>query len=231
MVQKSCAASDVDQQFYVVQAGTAYSGYYVIKPVSSSKADAGLGAGNACLTTSVKEGVAPYYALRYPAPGRLPDYARWVLSLERAADCSTSRECPEGGWSPYDGAEGWQGGDVLVCEFGADYAIPATDELLISDIQVPPGTVGFPVHKYELRLNPDPDFGSYEFPAFCWAPDPLGTVVSETGGRASLGSRSAVVQADGVRVIAHPCSRGTLTIGDLGTRWRFEAVQWTRSSR
>ena len=56
MVQKSCAAGDVDQQFYVVQTGTASYGNCIIEPVSFSKAGAGLGAGNACLTSSVGGG-------------------------------------------------------------------------------------------------------------------------------------------------------------------------------
>ncbi len=238
VVQKSCAAGDADQQFYVVQAGDAGSGNYVIKPVSSSVADAGLGAGNACLTASVGRDT--------PSRGRA-----WslVLVLERASDCSTSRECPVGDlylitWPPgvpsvnyceytvrHYGSLNQEGtscsprGRPPFCGYSESFDIPATDELFVSDVQaVGVSPAGFPAHEYELRLAPSGVRGVSS--PFCWAPDPRGEVVTESGGRASLGRRGVVVQADGVGIRGLPCSTGALTVGDRLTRWRFEPVEW-----
>ncbi len=255
VVQKSCAAGDVDQQFYVVQAGDAGSGNYVIKPVSSSVADAGLGAGNTCLTTSVGRD--------RPSRG-----IAWSLTLvlERESDCSTSRECPLGYPYPFilsspglpsvayceykvmrygslnqEGTSCSPSGRPPSCVYSESFVIPATDELFVSDVQAPVqaalvslvqaalvSPVGFPAHEYELRLAPSGVRGVRS--PFCWAPDPRGEVVTESGGRASLSRMRALVQADGVGIRGLPCSTGALTIGDRLTRWRFEPVAWTPPS-
>ena len=142
VVQKSCAAGDFDQQFYVVQAGAAGSGNYIMKPVSSSVGDAGLGAGNVCLATS----------------SGTPDYdGSFRMFLEQATDCSTSRACSY--WWRTRGSACYYkvtrygtlarsssgvyscspAGSPFTCRYTRNWVRSTTDEFFVSDIQARSG--------------------------------------------------------------------------------------------
>ncbi len=249
VVQKRCDRNNVLQHFYVVQSSDSVEGRYIIKAASASSADAGLGAGNSCLSSVVDRLPPTVSRRRSPALGL-------TLALVIAADCSTLRDCPLG-WRTkrsfryFEGyhceRSEWLDGALIRTMDGLTYCVPAgrpphcsyrssqyfsrSDAMLVDNYNYFTDRASpylpFPDHEYELRPGFDVDISSnlYTGPnpyEGCWAPNVYwGTVVQ---GDSVL--RGAAVQADNLVIAIRPCGSGRLDADDRLTRWRFEELPW-----